>query len=312
MIALVRSRGWLGAAIGLAAGVIAALTPLRAQQPVTPPAPRVTVEPRSAFPGEVVLVTVTLAAPVGSIDATAFGRAVPVFEEPDGQTWRALVGIDLATKAGKYDLAVTVHQAGAVPRHLPAVITVQPKQFPIRRLTVDPAFVNPPAQFHDRIAREAERLARVMGTASPQRLWTEGFLAPVPGAWTSSFGKRTVFNRTRTSLHAGTDFTGAVGTPVHAPGGGRVALADDLYYSGNTVLIDHGLGLYSLLAHLSRIDVREGDAVASGAPIGLVGATGRVTGPHLHWAVRLNGARVDPISLMRALPARGSAVPRAF
>lgn len=299
MIDLVSSRRPSTAAIVLSVGVFT-LTTLGAQPPSAPLVSRITLIPQSSSAGDVVLLSLTLAAPTHSIDATAFGRPVLMFEEADGRTWHGLVGIDLATKAGQYDIDVVVHQSGAAPVRLPAAVTVNPKTFPVRRLTVDPAFVNPPAQFHARIAREAERLARIMEQVTQPRLWRDGFLAPVPGAWTSSFGKRTVFNRTRTSLHAGTDFTGAVGTAVHAPSGGRVALADDLYYSGNTVIIDHGLGLYSLLAHLSRIDVREGDAVASGALVGLVGATGRVTGPHLHWAVRLHGARVDPISLMRA------------
>ena len=91
------------------------------------------------------------------------------------------------------------------------------------------------------------------------------------------------------------------GTPVRAPNAGEIVLAENLFFTGNTVIVDHGLGLYSLLAHLSRIDVKLGDAVLSGATVGLVGATGRVTGPHLHWAVRLNEARVDPISLIAAL-----------
>jgi murein DD-endopeptidase MepM/ murein hydrolase activator NlpD len=123
----------------------------------------------------------------------------------------------------------------------------------------------------------------------------------VPQAANSAFGTRSVFNGQPRSPHGGADFLSPAGTPVHAPAGGRVLLARDLYYTGNSVVIDHGAGLVSLFAHLSRIDVSDGAAVQTGQVIGLVGATGRVTGPHLHWSVRAGGARVDPLSLLAIL-----------
>ncbi len=114
----------------------------------------------------------------------------------------------------------------------------------------------------------------------------------------SNFGLRSVFNGQPRSPHAGVDFAAPTGTSVRAPGAVRVVIADDLFFTGNTVVIDHGFGLFSFLAHLSAIDVARDEVVARGAPVGMVGATGRVTGPHLHWSVRLNGARVDPLSLV--------------
>jgi murein DD-endopeptidase MepM/ murein hydrolase activator NlpD len=110
-----------------------------------------------------------------------------------------------------------------------------------------------------------------------------------------------VFNGQRRSPHNGADFPAGTGTPVKAPNAGRIVAARDLYFSGQTVIIDHGTGLFSTLAHLSRIDVREGDSVEPGDVVGLVGATGRVTGPHLHWALRVSGARVDPMSALAVL-----------
>ena len=103
------------------------------------------------------------------------------------------------------------------------------------------------------------------------------------------------------SAHSGGDFLSPSGTPIHAPAAGRIVLAENLYFSGNTVIIDHGAGLFSLLAHMSVVDVKTGDRVATGDVVGKVGATGRVTGPHLHWTVRANGARVDPLSLLAVL-----------
>ena len=129
----------------------------------------------------------------------------------------------------------------------------------------------------------------------------------MPGAATSSFGRRSVLNGQARSPHSGTDFRAATGTPVRAPNGGRVVLAADQYFSGNTVILDHGQGLFSFLAHLSRITVRDGQIVARGEEVGLSGATGRVTGPHLHWTVRLDGARVDPLSVLALLGDKTSA-----
>src|SRR5439155_1702388 len=114
----------------------------------------------------------------------------------------------------------------------------------------------------------------------------------------SGFGTRSIFNGRQRSAHGGTDFLSRQGTPVRSPNAGLVVAARDLYFTGNTVIIDHGLGLFSLLAHLSRLVVQEGDTVAAGQVVGLVGATGRVTGPHLHWAVKVSGARVDPLSVL--------------
>ena len=116
-------------------------------------------------------------------------------------------------------------------------------------------------------------------------------MRPVPGAANSAFGTRSVYNGKPRTPHGGADFLSPGGTPVHAPNAGRIAVARALYFTGNTVVIDHGLGVFSLLAHLSVIDVHEGDLVAAGAVVGQVGATGRVTGPHLHWAVRRRCAR---------------------
>ena len=188
-------------------------------------------------------------------------------------------------------------------------LTLIPRHFPTRRLTVATRFVDPSPEELDRIQRDAARLETLFRTVTvPDRI--ETFVAPLPGAPGSNFGSRSVFNGEARAPHAGADFRGAAGTPIAAPGAGRVVLAEELFFTGQTVVIDHGLGLYSLLAHLSRIDVTPGQAVARGDVVGLLGATGRVTGPHLHWTVRLNGARVDPLRLVALLaPAQSGAAP---
>ncbi|MBI4465257.1 MAG: M23 family metallopeptidase [Acidobacteria bacterium] len=256
---------------------------------------------RSLQPGEVVLMTVVSPQPLERMEATVFGRTFAFFPDASGTTWIGLVGIDLDVPPAKHE----VQLQGSWPdigeiqgRYL---LSVKDKRFPTRRLTVDENYVTPPAEQLERIQRESERVSAIFGTNSEERYWKGSFLRPVPGAATSNFGKRSIFNGQPRSPHGGMDFRAAQGTPVHAPNAGKVVLAENLYFAGNVVILDHGLGLYSYFAHLSRITVSEGDLVSRGAVIGQVGATGRVTGPHLHWSLRLSGTRVDPLSLVAIL-----------
>jgi len=267
--------------------VIAALLLLVAGQTT----PQVAVDARSVRPGEVLRVTVRAASSDAPVIVRSFERDWPVYADGPGR-WRALVGIDLDTRPGRYVLAVTT-ASGRVERTL----DVQRRVFPTRRLTVDPDLVNPPPEMRERIDREARALREVWTTSSRERLWS-AFVRPVPDAANSAFGTRSIYNGEARSPHGGADFSSPAGRPIEAPGAGRVVVAEPLYFTGNTVVIDHGQGLFSLLAHLSEIDVHPGEMVAGGEVLGKVGATGRVTGPHLHWTVRLNGARVDPLSLL--------------
>jgi len=228
--------------------------------------------------------------------------------QADGLSWRtstagATIGsTGEATCLGPGTVTVTADaDAGAGPLHAAYDLVVKPHAFPTRRLTVSQAFVTPPPSERERIDRDARLLESVWRSPAGERLWTAPFVRPVPGAANSAFGTRSVFNGTARNPHGGADFLSPGGTPIRAPNGGRIAVARSLYFSGNTVVIDHGLGLFSTLAHLSVIDVHEGDVVTAGQIVGQVGATGRVTGPHLHWAVRAGGARVDPLSLLALL-----------
>jgi murein DD-endopeptidase MepM/ murein hydrolase activator NlpD len=228
-----------------------------------------------------------------------FDRTVQLSRQVD-DSWRLLAGIDLDTKPGTYTVALKLGRREAPPLEASYRVRVASREFPVRRLTVAPEFVNPPAEVQGRIAEEAAKLQTVFkGTTSLRPLGS--FEAPVPSTVSSNFGARSEFNGQRRSPHAGVDFRGAVGAPILAPGDGTVALAADLYFTGQTVVLDHGWGLHSILAHLSSISVEPGAVVARGDVVGALGATGRVTGPHLHWAVRLNGARVDPLSMLGLL-----------
>jgi len=262
------------------------------------PSISVSVSARSVQPGELVLVNIKTPANTQSVHVSGIGREFPAFSESPIE-WRVLVGIDLDVKAGRYDLSVVAGPAGTDQTTYRLVVA--PKKFATRQLTVDPAFVNPPAEAQARIQADAERLNRVWASSSPVRLWSGKFVRPVEAPANSAFGTRSVFNGEPRSPHGGADFSSLPGTPVAAPNAGRIVVAADLYFTGNTVVIDHGLGLFSLFAHLQSMDVKEGDTVVTGQVVGKVGATGRVTGPHLHWTVRVNDARVDPMSLLAVL-----------
>jgi murein DD-endopeptidase MepM/ murein hydrolase activator NlpD len=256
----------------------------------------ITVASRAMQPGELVVFTMRVDGEPSSVVVSLFGRRAAAFPLDDGR-WRALVGIDLDQKPASYVATVdAVFPSGTA--HATRSIVVKPKTFATRTLTVSPDFVNPPESELERIARDSAFLREVFSTSAPRRLWTKSFVAPVPDPANSRFGTRSIFNGERRNPHAGADFASPLGRPVKAPAGGRVVGARELFFTGNVVIIDHGLGMFSMLAHLSRIDVKEGDEVNAGEIVGLVGATGRVTGPHLHWALTVSGARVDPVSAL--------------
>lgn len=280
------------------------VTRLRAQAPEDRKVPTQTPiavesKARSLQPGELVLYSITVPPGGTNVTVAAFERTVRAVRR-EGDTWVALVGIDLTTKPGTFPTTVTA-TLPAGKASTTQSLTVVPKQFPTRRLTVNPAMVNPPPAALDRIKRDTERINSVYRLPALEALWSGPFARPVIDTANSRFGSRSVFNNTRSSPHTGADFSSPAGTPIKAPNRGRVRLAEDLYFSGNTVILDHGLGLFSLFAHLSAFKVQEGDTVTTGDIVGLVGATGRVTGPHLHWAVRATGARIDPLSLLAVL-----------
>lgn len=252
----------------------------------------VTSSPPSAHPGDVVVLTIGGAGAAEPLQVRAFERDLPSFVS--GGKRRALIGVDLDVRPGIHAIAI---ESGE--QRTTYSLRVIRREFATRRLTVDPAFVNPPETERSRIERERERLDSLWKTWTPEKLWEGAFAAPVPEPANSAFGTRSILNGEPRSPHGGADFPSPAGTPIEAANAGRVVLAEALYYTGNTVVVDHGLGLYSLFAHMTDIRVHGGETVRKGDVLGTVGSTGRVTGAHLHWSVRLNGARVDPVALVR-------------
>jgi murein DD-endopeptidase MepM/ murein hydrolase activator NlpD len=262
---------------------------------------KITDDGRACQPGEVIRISVASAKPLKNIYARAFEKDFPFYASKTPLEWRGLIGIDLETKPDTYEVTLQASYSDGTSETVTRKLEVKDKIFPTRRLTVDEKFVNPPPETLDRIREESKRLNEIFARATPERQWSGPFMAPVPGPPNSSFGKRSILNGQPRSPHSGADFDVGAGTPVRAPNSGKIVLASDLYYSGNTIIIDHGMGLYSHFAHLSRFAVKEGAEIKKRQVAGYVGSTGRVTGPHLHWSVRLAGARVDPLSLIAAV-----------
>ena len=260
------------------------------------------VSTRARFlrPGEVVLLAVTSSRPVLRPEGVGFGRALHFWPTGDGK-WRALVGVPLDTVAGTHELVVQAVDAAGTTASTTVSLNIERGQFQTRRLQVAARYADPPDSVIERIVREAKTLDEQFAASQPERLWRGPFSMPVPGPSTSSYGRLTVLNGKPGSRHQGADFRAPLGTPITAPNAGVVVLASDLYYAGGTVVLDHGQGLVSLFAHLSQIGVEVGARVEQGDQLGRAGATGRVTGPHLHWAMRLHGTSVDPLSLAVAV-----------
>jgi murein DD-endopeptidase MepM/ murein hydrolase activator NlpD len=226
------------------------------------------------------------------------GHEVPFVQR--GDRWLAAVGVDLDSKPGEHAVTVTFSYADGRTRIEREPVTVNAGNYPTTELQVEERYVELSPEDQARADREGAETSAIYDTFTRERYWTEPFAIPVRGAKDGrNFGHRRVFNGQPRAPHSGADLRATTGTPIYAANRGRVVLAKDLFFSGNAVFIDHGYGLYTTYLHLSEIDVAVGDLVERGQQLGLAGATGRVTGPHLHWGVRLLDARVDPFSLVR-------------
>jgi murein DD-endopeptidase MepM/ murein hydrolase activator NlpD len=266
----------------------------------TPGGVRVTVTPPSPQPGDVVLLQVTGAAP--DVRAEWDGRPLALF--PTGHSVAALIGIDLDARPGAVGWRVTRPSVAKNGGALAAgVVTVRPRTFPTQQLTLPKGMVDLDAPTLARVETEGRELRAALAAGTGERLWRGPFRTPVEGGQpTGGFGLRRLINGQPRSPHTGYDWAAPAGTPVLAANAGRAALVSEYFFAGRNVVLDHGLGLFTFYYHLTETRILAGEPVAAGQVIGTVGATGRVTGPHLHFAVQLNGARVDPEALLRLVP----------
>jgi len=240
------------------------------------------------------------ATPIPEVKAEWAGHDLPFWQAAKSKSvQRALIGVDLEFAPGKYELKLSAQISNAKPLACTVTVAVKAGKFPVEKLTVDKQFVEPSPQDAERAEKEGQRLHEIYARITPERLWQGNFRLPLDGARNAkNFGRRRVLNGQARSPHTGVDFPTPSGTPVHAAQSGRVVLAENLFYGGNAVVIDHGLGVYTFYGHMESLDVAAGDAVEKGAVLGKVGATGRVTGPHLHWGLIVNQARVNGLQIL--------------
>jgi peptidase M23-like protein len=256
---------------------------------------------RPAIPVQGSLVLLGVRAPgdsgVRGVRGEVAGQALQ-FELRDGW-FRAIGGIPLSAR-GHVPARLVLERASGARVVVTRDVPVGPRRAPSERLETDPKFVQPPASLAPRLRAEREIVRGLKRrTQARPRLWSGPFVPPRPGAVTDPFGVGRVFNGRLRSRHLGADFAGAVGDSVLATNRGVVVYAGDLYFNGTTVFVDHGAGLLTAYLHLSRILVAPGDTVSTGELLGLVGATGRVTGPHLHWFASYGAVTVDPVDLLQ-------------
>jgi hypothetical protein len=211
-----------------------------------------------------------------------------------------LIAIPFRTAPGPAKLMLSwTNAAGDYSRTIPFRIVAG--KYKTDELKVDSSRVNPNKKNIERAQKEARKIKRVYAEGSIARLWDGEFQLPMTSDITSPFGNKRVFNGQLKSFHNGVDFRARSATPVYAANSGVVKLAENLFYSGNAVVIDHGTGIFTIYAHLSRIDVTAGQLVEKGQRLGLTGATGRVSGPHLHWGVKVKGVAVNPMQLIQLM-----------
>src|SRR6202165_5783334 len=253
--------------------------------------------------GSLLLIEVKSAKPMAEVQGDWDGRIVPFWRESASEAQRkGLLAVDLDKAPGEHDLKVAGQTASGEKISCSARVAVRKGRFATEKLQVGKQFVEPSPDQVKRADEERQKLRDIFDRVTPERLWDGKFRMPLEGVTTgSNFGRRRILNGNPGSPHSGVDLPGATGTPVHATQRGRVVLAEELFFAGNTVVVDHGLGIYTLYGHLSEIDAKVGDALETGAMLGKVGATGRVTGPHLHWGLTVERARVNPLQLVRLL-----------
>lgn len=211
----------------------------------------------------------------------------------------ALVGIDLAASPGRHEWRIEVREPGEPVRELRGQLPVAPRTFSVQRLTLPRAMVDLDPDTEQRAVAEGQRLRALYRTLTSERLWRGRFAHPLDGdELGGGFGAQRIINGQARAPHAGTDYPAPLGTPVLAANAGRVALVAEFFFPGRLVIIDHGLGLYTLYFHLDNVAVSEGAMVERRQSIGTVGASGRATGPHLHFGVQVGEARVDPDVLL--------------
>jgi hypothetical protein len=247
--------------------------------------------------GDVAWILVQDVTDTGIVEGSVDGKSLTFFPYAGG--YAALFGIDLDTKPGNHVWRVGVVEPGREPRSAQGIVRILRRDFHVERLTVPNTMVDLDPETERRAVAEGKQLATLYRTITPERIWRGKFTAPVGTTKAGAgFGARRIINGQPRSPHSGNDYSAPKGTPVIAVNAGKVALVGEFFFPGRLVILDHGLGLYTAYFHLDTIAVAEGERVERGQTLGTVGATGRATGPHLHFGAQVAGARIDPTTLL--------------
>jgi len=255
--------------------------------------------PKSAKQGDVGLLRVTGLKNLKNLEGEFKGIRFSMNPDSAGKAYEALLAVDMDTKPGKYQVKVQGRDQEGKSLAGASSLEVKKVSFKTQTLSLPSSMVDLDPTTLERVNAESQRVEAVFQRTRKEKLWKGRFLRPVPGEISTPFGLRRVINRQNKSPHSGVDLRAEEGTPILASNAGSVILVDDFFFSGKSVILDHGQGVYSMYFHLSEILVREGEKISKGDVLGQVGSTGRSTGPHLHWGVRVRGAKVDPFSLIR-------------
>jgi murein DD-endopeptidase MepM/ murein hydrolase activator NlpD len=218
--------------------------------------------------------------------------------EPAGDALIGLAGVPRNQKPGSYSIECTVKYADGSSTVLRKTLVITKTDYQIQKLSVDPKYVELSKKDLEWVKKDNQAAARAYASSTDSRLWQRPFVKPAEGRWSAPFGVRRMFNGKERSYHSGADIAIPTGTPVVASNDGRIVLVRSMFFGGNTVIIDHGHNVFTGYMHLSKFEVAEGDTVECGQVIGLSGATGRVTGPHLHWMLRMGSEKLDAAGLL--------------
>lgn len=250
------------------------------------------IAPAAVRQGRVAVLTVTSSVPAARFTIRFGGRSWPLYRDGSA-TWRTFLGTDPTTPPGRQSVSIEAVAVDGTRFGIRHALTVVGVAFPKRRITFDPD--RQALLTKENVERERRLVGAALRVLAHERLWQDPFALPVPGGVSSPYGVLSVYQGVVRGFHSGADFPVPEGTPVQAANHGIVRLAEPLPLSGNAVMIDHGLGVVTSYLHLSAISVAAGQRVNRGDVIGAVGSTGLATGPHLHWGLRVNGVRVDPV-----------------
>ena len=262
------------------------------------PSINVTFTPKKIKQGDILFITVKANPGIYKISGSLFDKPVHFYTDSKRGSYVALIGIDMETEPNLYILSIFLEDESGREMKKDYKIRVKSAKFGIQRLTLPKEKVELDEETLKRVNLEQEKIGKVWDIFTEENLWDGNFIRPIEGKFSGSFGLRRIINDEPKNPHTGIDIDAPEGAPVYAPNHGRVVFANEHFFSGKSLVIDHGMGLFTMYFHLSEILVATGDSVKKGQIMAKVGKSGRATGPHLHWGMRLNGARVNPASLI--------------